>query len=96
MSVAKAMDELMTAMRDDPEYAWSWHCNFAMPIMDSIGVSHEQANIAAAHLMSFLFDRDITKDPRYQYEKGGAQRYHEFRIDLDVQEDADRAARQGA
>jgi hypothetical protein len=87
------MDDLMTAMREDPEYAWSWFCNLAMPIQDAIGVTHEQANIAAAHLMSFLFDRDITKDPRYAYEKGEAQRYHEFRIDLDVQEDADRIAR---
>lgn len=93
MSVAKAMDYLMTAMRDDPEYAWSWHCNLAMPIMDSVGCSHKQANIAAAHLMSFLFDRDVTKDPRFEYEKGDAQKYHETRLDLDQQEDADRLAR---
>ncbi len=55
-------------MRDDPEYAWAWHCNIAVPIMDSIAVSHEQANVAAAHLMSFLFEYDITGDPRFGYE----------------------------
>jgi hypothetical protein len=75
-------------MRDDPEYAWAWHCNIAVPIMDAIGVSHEQANVAAAHLMSCLFEYDITTHPNYTYEKGGAQSYHEARIAADKDEDA--------
>lgn len=79
--IGRANTVLRHAMRDDPEYAWAWFCNLAMPIMDAIGCSHEQANVAGAHLMSLLFDRDITKDPRFQYAKGEAQRHHEFRIE---------------
>ncbi len=80
MSIPMAIHELKTAMRDDPEYAWSWHCNIAMPIMDSIDCGHESANVAAAHLMSFLFDYDITTHPHYEYGKGAAQHNHEARM----------------
>ena len=88
MSVAKAIDSLKTAMRDDPEYAWAWHCNLAMPIKDAIGVTHKDGNIAGAHLMSFLFDYDITTHPQYEYEKSGAQKYHEMRLAAERAEDA--------
>lgn len=50
-SIGAAFDTLKTAMKEDPGYAWSWHCNLAMPIMDAIGVSHADANKAAALLM---------------------------------------------
>lgn len=86
--IAKAMDDLKAAMRDDPEYAWAWHCNIAVPIMDSIDVTHEQANIAAAHLMSFLFDCDVTAHRNFGYDKGVAQECHEFRLAADRAEDA--------
>lgn len=75
-------------MRDDPEYAWAWHCNIAVPIMDAIGVSHERANVAAAYLMSALFEYDITGHPHFNYEKSGAQAYHEMRLAADRAEDA--------
>ena len=52
---------LQQAIHADPDYAWGLHCNLAMPILDAIGVSHEQANLAAAHLMSFLFNYDTPK-----------------------------------
>jgi hypothetical protein len=73
----------------DPDHAWGWHCNLAMPIADATGVSHELANKAAAHLMQHLFDYDITTDERYQYDKSSAQAYAEMRIEAD-REDAPR------
>jgi hypothetical protein len=79
---------LADAINADPEYAWGWHCNIAVPIMDAAGVSHEVANETAAHLMRHLFDCDITTHPHYQYGKTGAQHYAEFRIAMDEAEDA--------
>lgn len=75
-------------MREDADYAWAWHCNIAVPIMDSIGASHKDANVAAAHLMSHLFEYDVTTHPQYGYEKGVAQQYHEMRLAADRAEDA--------
>lgn len=74
-------------MREDADYAWAWHCNIAVPIMDAISATHEQANVAAAHLMSHLFEYDITTHPNFGYEKGQAQQYHEMRLAAD-REDA--------
>ena len=59
-SIGAAFDTLKTAMKEDPGYAWSWHCNLAMPIMDAIGVSHADANKAAARLMLHLFGLDTS------------------------------------
>lgn len=77
--ISDAWAVLRAAINEDPEYAWGWHCNLAMPIMDAIGVSHEQANTAAATLMHHLFDCDMTSHPHYEYGKSGAQQYAEFR-----------------
>lgn len=67
MTVTEAFDTFRTKMRDDPEYAWSWHCNLAMPIKDSTGISHEAANKAAAHLMQHLFAIDTSTNEHYEY-----------------------------
>ena len=85
---AQAWDTFKRLMREDPDYAWSWHCNIAVPIMDAINVSHEDANLVAAHLLSFLFDCDSTQHPNYEYGKTDAQRYHEMRVEADRLEDA--------
>jgi hypothetical protein len=77
----------------DPEYAWALFCNIAMPLVDAAGLSHKAANEAAAHLMQHLFECDITTHEHYQYEKSGAQSYAEFRIAMDLKEDAEIAAR---
>lgn len=63
-----AMQQLTAALQADPEYAWSWHCNLAMPVMDATGSTHRIANEAGARLMRHLFDIDITKHPHYQVE----------------------------
>lgn len=83
---------LQALIKSDPDCAWGWHCNIAIPIMDSIRCTHKQANEAAAHLMQHLWDCDITKDERYEYGKSGAQQYAEMRIAMDAQEDAEIAA----
>lgn len=75
-------------MREDPEYAWAWHCNLAVPIMDAAEVSHERANIAAAYLMLHLFEYDITQHPHSQYGKSPAQEYFELRVAAERAEDA--------
>lgn len=73
-----AFTALKSLMQSDPEYAWGWHCNLAMPIMDAIGCTHEEANEAGAHLMSFLWEVDVTKDERYSGGKSAAQSTHEW------------------
>lgn len=65
--IGRANTLLRQTMEADPDFAWAWHCNIAMPIMDSLGVSHQQANEAAAALMMHLFDTDITNHPHYPY-----------------------------
>lgn len=57
-----AMHALTGALSADPDYAWAWHCNLAMPIMDCLKVSHE-ANEAGAALMQHLFRIDIRQHP---------------------------------
>lgn len=64
--IKQAFDVLKNAVNNDPDYAWSWHCNIAMAFVDE-GGSHEAANKAAARIMSILFEHDITKHPHYQY-----------------------------
>jgi hypothetical protein len=56
MLAMKALKSSMT----DAEYAWSWHCNFAMPIADGTGCSHAAANEVAARLMKHIFNVDTT------------------------------------
>jgi hypothetical protein len=86
LGIKIAWDTLTDAMKD-PDYAWSWHCNLAMPILDATGCSHELANQAAAYLMQHLWGCDITTHPHYEYGKSGAQAYTELRIAAERAED---------
>lgn len=52
-SAPDAMRVVLDAMRSDPEYAWSWHCNIAMAFVDE-GGDHAMANHAAARFMRSL------------------------------------------
>ena len=91
-----AMRDLTARLQEDPGYAWSWQCNLAVPIMDVTGVSHEQANQAAAHLMQHLFDIDITKHKSWPgYPKAPAQEYAELRIAAEREEDHERENARG-
>jgi len=51
--VAKAMQTVIDAMRSDPDYAWSWHCNIAMAFVDA-GGDHYTGNQGAARFMRIL------------------------------------------
>jgi hypothetical protein len=53
------LDQFTEALKADPDLAWSWHCNLAMPIMDRVKCSHTAANEAAADLLRHLFHIDI-------------------------------------
>ncbi len=47
-------DLLREQIKDDPEYAWSWHCNIAVRAMDE-GVEHALANTIARRVMGEIF-----------------------------------------
>lgn len=59
MDIPEVFEALKTAIQADNDYAWTWHCNVAMPFQDE-GGSHEQANRAAARFMATAFDVDVT------------------------------------
>ena len=45
---------LTKAMKRDPDFAHTWQCNIACPLMDA-GMNHIDANAAADRLMRHLF-----------------------------------------
>lgn len=53
--VQKAMQTVIEALQNDPEYAWSWHCNIAMAFVDA-GGDHYTGNQGAARFMKMLAD----------------------------------------
>jgi hypothetical protein len=53
-AVERAMETLRRAMAEDPDYAWSWHCNLAMASVDE-GMDHAAANKAAERFMRLAF-----------------------------------------
>lgn len=56
--VSQALDTIRNAMREDPEYAWTWHCNIAMAAQDE-GMAPGAANRAAARFMFNTFFLDV-------------------------------------
>jgi len=61
--------ELAARIRQDPEYAWSWHCVAAGAALDE-GVDHETANRIASRAMYAMFGAE-TLHPSYPEAKGG-------------------------
>lgn len=59
---------LIDAMKADPEYAWSWHCNIAMAAHDSGAGPHHACNKGAALFLSLLSGGavDTTQHPAYE------------------------------
>jgi hypothetical protein len=66
MLLKLALNYFIKRLQQEPDYAWSWHCNIAMPIYDTMdepdGIF---ANKCAARLMKHLFDVDMTKNEYY-------------------------------
>jgi hypothetical protein len=67
--VSQAFNTLKKALTDDPDYAWSWHCNLAMPMIDG-GVEEGLANKCAARLMQHIFSIDTSKHEHYATARG--------------------------
>jgi len=59
ISTSESYEILKKAIQDDDDYAWSWHCNIAVPFMDE-GGTHEMANRAAARCMRTMFGVDVS------------------------------------
>lgn len=61
----QAYEALTKAMREDRAYAYSWHCNIAMPILDGSNgkLTHEEANQIAEKLMAHLFGIKNSREP---------------------------------
>lgn len=51
------MAAITQAMKDDPTYAWSWHCSLTMAYIDE-GGDWEMANRAATRFMRWCFGVD--------------------------------------
>ena len=66
--VPESMATVSNAIRNDPAYAWSWHCNIAMAAMDE-GVDHMAANKLAARFLMILTGVDTTKNPHFPKEQ---------------------------
>lgn len=66
LAVPNTFQIFQAELARDQAWAWSWHCNLAMTVMDSTGVSHHDANVAAARLMQHLFKIDVTDWKEYQ------------------------------
>lgn len=80
-------EALSEQIHADPEYAWGWLCNLAVPIMDAANVSHVAANQAAALIMAQMFGYDITTHERFVGGKSSHQLYHEARVECERLED---------
>jgi len=59
MDTKEAFYALKKVIQEDQRYAWSWHCNVAMPFQDE-GGNREQANRVTARFMQILFDMDVS------------------------------------
>jgi hypothetical protein len=90
-----ARQALEAALKADPDYAWAWHCNLAMPIMDDLKVSREHANWAAARLMRHCFDIDITRHANWDLgnvpppQNPKAERREEIAVDIAARKEAE-------
>ena len=60
--VKKALDVIKAAMKNDPGYAWGWHCSIAVAQQDA-GVDHTISNEGAARFMQMAFGVDTSKGP---------------------------------
>jgi hypothetical protein len=76
------------AVQNDQEYAWSFHCNLAAPMMDACMIDHREANVSAALVMAQLFQVDMTKNKHWTvgYNKSRAQKFYEMRVEAEKDE----------
>jgi hypothetical protein len=63
--IEAALEILKSEMRDDPKYAWGWHCEIAMNMLYE-GILPDEANAATTRFMQSCFGVDTTKLPTPQ------------------------------
>jgi hypothetical protein len=64
-----ALDALKAALKGGDAYAWSWHCNIAMAVVDAgtnAADKHRLGNEGAAIFMRRVFDVDTSQFPEYR------------------------------
>jgi len=66
--ISEALDMLKRSIQSCNDYAWTWHCNIAMPMIDE-GIESKTANIAASKIMRLLFDVDVTEFNQWKIEE---------------------------
>lgn len=64
-SVGKEYDTIAKALRNDPEYLWSWFANIAVTLGDHSNLNGYECATSAAALIRHLWNVDITKHPHY-------------------------------
>lgn len=69
--VAQAMQTVTAAMRADPGYAWSWHCNIAMAYVDA-GGDRTIGNQGAERFMRLLANVDPAHPECYAVQSAGS------------------------
>ena len=72
ITIEQAMNRLIKAMKDEPDYAYGWHANIAMSCLDAIKSTaerlpldsysdyHVAGNDAASRFMKICFDADTS------------------------------------
>lgn len=63
--IAGAFALLQADIQKSTSYAWSWHCNLAMAVVDA-GGSHELGNKASASFLQRTFSVDVTRMREYR------------------------------
>lgn len=64
-STEVAVGKLCKSLREDLDYAWTWHCNIAMAAFDA-DCPHDVANEGAARFMQLLAGVDTREHPAFQ------------------------------
>ncbi len=68
MTTEELFNDYSKALKNDPDLAWGWQCNLAVPLMDG-GMTHEAANYVAAKIMQNIFDINIQHHKQFKYFK---------------------------
>lgn len=65
--VGDALDVLKNAFKNNPDFAWTWHCAIWSGAHDE-GLSSDAANRAAARVMKMAFDIDTSENANFDPE----------------------------
>ena len=63
--IPEVLNRLTEAMKDNPEYAWSWHCNMATAAHNE-GLNISSSHKSAARFMWNTFGIDMSTSNKYK------------------------------